>query len=119
MIPEFDFFLCGGIDEDIFAFEGGDIVDVPRFHVADFAVEVGVEIALMFISAWALKVPSIIRKWDSGRARSVGAPTGDGVSYDRSGIDTHSSFDGGFLLLALFLFGEHEVGRGIVHSFVQ
>ena len=119
MIPEFDLLLCGGIDGDVLALQGGDVVDVPRFHVADFAVKAGVEIALMFIAARALLVPGVIGKWDSRRARSVGAPTGDGMSYDRGGIDTHASFDGGFLFLALFLFGDHEVRRGIVHSFVQ
>ena len=119
MLPEFDFFPGGGIDEDIFAFEGGDVIGVPRFQITDFSVEVRMEIAFVFIAAGALEGPGFIGKRNSMRARGVAAPTGDGVGFDHSEIDMDSSFDSRFAFLTFLLLIDEDIGRGKGESFGQ
>ena len=51
-----------GVERDAFAFEGGDIVGIPRFHVTDFEAEI-VMVSGFFWRwsarwAWSMRAPA-------------------------------------------------------------
>ena len=84
--PEVNFRFGGSVDRNSVPLEGGDIVFVPRFHVAKLVVEVGsVQLAREFSTARAEMVPVVARVRNAGRARGKSAPTGDGVGLVRRG----------------------------------
>ena len=71
------FFLSGSLDRDAVPGQGGGVVGVRRFYVADFAPEIRVQIAGMLRAAGAFFSPGFVGRWSAGRAAGVGAETGD------------------------------------------
>ena len=72
--PGVDYVLGWGVDRDTFAFEGGDVIFVPRLHITHALGEVIVVVAREFSATRTLGGPGFIREWDAARTRSVTAP---------------------------------------------
>ena len=108
-----DFFLSGGVNRDIVALKGGDIVGVPRLQVADFECEIRMAITRTLSAAGTFFRPGFLWGRSAGRTRGVGTKAFDGVLG--GGLEQSFWSDRWSLgaALALFRFLDQDTGSGV------